>query len=306
MGTDRREIPSPQGQPETAGVLTPGPDANGRKSRMDERIPGKIYLLFSAFGQLLIPVTNPNGGRAEFQPRQTAKAFYLLFPPCVVLSVVLIAAAIWFWGANGVRGQGDPVGGLTVVGIIWLAITHNLFPWFGLSIRDDAWERKNSAAAIALACALLSVAITFAAGNLGEGPSYWENIFSAALATAGLFALWIVLELGSHLSSSIAEERDVASGLRFGGLLLCWGLILGRAIAGNWHSCLSTIHDFFRDGSIAVPILLVALVIELLVRPSRIRPFPSRLLCGVIPALLYLAAAAAWLWHLGKWEGMPA
>jgi hypothetical protein len=189
--------------------------------------------------------------------------------------------------------------------MIWLAIAHKLFPWFGLSIRDDAWERRNSAATVALACALVSIAITFAAGNLGEGPSYWENFFSAGLATGGLFALWIGLELCGHISISIAEERDLASGLRFGGLLLSWGLVLGRAAAGNWHSCLSTIHDFFHDGWVAGNILLVSLIIELLVRPSRIRPFPSWFLCGAVPALFYLAAAVAWLWHLGKWEGMP-
>jgi hypothetical protein len=29
------------------------------------------------------------------------------------------------------------------------------------------------------------VAITFAAGNQGQGPSYWNNVFSTALAWAG-------------------------------------------------------------------------------------------------------------------------
>jgi hypothetical protein len=222
-----------------------------------------------------------------------------------LMSLVLIATALWFWGAQEVRGDLSETAFLTFVGALWLLVAHALFPWLGLSLRDDALERKNLAALVALVCALLSAAITFAAGNLGEGPSYWENIFSAGLATGGLFALWVTLELGGHISVSVAEERDLASGVRFGGLLLAWGLILGRAATGNWHSCAATTVAFLRDGWVAALICLVALVVELRLRPSRIRPFPSWLGCGLIPALLYLAAAAGWAWHLGKWEGMP-
>lgn len=250
-------------------------------------------------------VITVRAGPFEYRVRQMPKSLHWSIPLAVVVSLLLIATAIWFWGAKEVRGQLSEVVVYSLVGIPWLLVANALFPWLGLSIHDDAWERKNSAAAVALACALVSVAITFAAGNLGEGPSYWENIFSAGLATGTLFALWIGVELGSRVSISIAEERNLASGLRFGGLLLSWGLILGRAVAGDWHSCLATIHDFFRDGWMASIILLVALIIELMLRPSRIRPFPSSFLCGAIPALLYLAAAVAWLWHLGRWEGMP-
>jgi uncharacterized membrane protein YjfL (UPF0719 family) len=219
--------------------------------------------------------------------------------------VALIAAALWFWGAKEVRGQFDGVSFLTSIGALWLVFGHALYPWLGLSVRDDAIERKNPAALMALSGALLAMAITFAAGNLGEGPSYWENVFCAGLATGGLFVLWIALELGGRVSVSIAEERDLASGLRCGGLLLAWGLILGRAATGNWHSCAQTVHDFFRDGWFAASLLPIALAVEPFLRPSRARPFPSWLVCGMLLALFYLAAAAVWLWHLGRWEGMP-
>jgi uncharacterized membrane protein YjfL (UPF0719 family) len=237
--------------------------------------------------------------------KRSSTEYLICFLVCAILSVALIAAALWLWGAKEVRGHYEEVSFLTSIGALWLVLAHALYPWLGLSVRDDAVERKNPAALIALACALLSTAITFAAGNLGEGPSYWENVFSGGLATGGLFGLWIGLELGGRVSVSIAEERDVASGLRFGGLLLAWGLILGRAAMGNWHSGEQTMHDFFRDGWLAAVLFLVALVIERFLRPSHARPFPARLVCGVLPALLYLAAAAGWLWHLGRWEGMP-
>lgn len=249
-------------------------------------------------------VMTPQAESAQASLKRTSKSFFWLIYAAAVSSLLLIAAALWFWGAADVRGNGDVLV-LTFFGSWWLVLLHLLFPWLGLSIHDDAWERKNFAAVVALACVIVSFAIAFAAGNLGEGPDLSENFFSAAVATVGLFALWIGMELGGRVSISIAEERDLASGLRFGGLMLSWALILGRAVAGNWHSYLGTIHDFFRDGWVTGVILLVALIIELLVRPSRIRPFPSWFLCGIVPALLYLAAAAAWLWHLGRWEGMP-
>jgi hypothetical protein len=219
--------------------------------------------------------------------------------------LLLIASALWFWGAKEVRGNVGSVCFLTLIGGVWLGFANLLFSWFGLSIHEDALERRNPAALIALVCALFSTAITFAAGNLGEGPSYSENIFCAALATGGLFLLWLVLELGGRVSASIAEERNLASGLRFGGLLLAWGLILGRAVTGNWHSATSAVSDFFHDGWVAAIICLVAVIVELLLKPSRMRPFPSWPACGLVPALLYLAFATVWLWHLGRWEGMP-
>jgi hypothetical protein len=222
-----------------------------------------------------------------------------------ILCLLLMAFALWFWGAKAVRGNLDEVFFLTLAGAFWLMVAHALFPWFGLSIRDDAWERKNVAALVALICALFSIAIIFAAGNLGEGPSYSENIFCAGLATGGLFGLWLGLELGGQMSVSIAEERDLASGVRFGGLLLAWGLILGRAVTGNWHSYAATIQHFLRDGWLAVMLCLLALVIERWLKPSRTRPFPSWPACGLAPALLYLMGAILWLWHLGRWEGMP-
>jgi hypothetical protein len=93
--------------------------------------------------------------------------------------------------------------------------------------------------------------------------------------------------------------------MRLGGLLLCWALILGRAVTGNWHSAAATIHDFVRDGWPALLLCLVALPVELLLQPSRQRPFPAWPACGLVPVQCYVAGTVLWLWHLGRWEGMP-
>jgi uncharacterized membrane protein YjfL (UPF0719 family) len=266
---------------------------------------GNLLLLFRRYRRLLIDVTTLPLRTLPVRLVRPSRGFVWWIPISAVLSVVVIVAALWNWGAKEVRGDPGEVSFLAFIGAGWLLVAYKLFPWFGLSIRDDVLERKNPAAAVALSCALLSVAITFAAGNLGEGPSYWENIFCGGLATGGLLALWFVVELAGNVSAAIAEERDFASGLRFGAALLAWGLILGRAATGNWHSPAISVHDFLRDGWVAAVIALAALVIQFLLRPSSRRPFPSWPVCGLLPALFYLALAAAWVWHLGRWEGMP-
>ena len=217
----------------------------------------------------------------------------------------MVAVALHLWGAAEVRANAGDVFFLTFVGTVWLVLATKLFSWLGLSFRDDAVERRNIAALTALCGAVPAVALTYIGGSLGEGPSYWNNVFSASLGTVGLLGVWLLLELGAKVSVSIAEERDFASGLRMCGFLLAIGLVLGRAAAGDWHSESATVRDFIRDGWPATILWVIALVIERLLRPSRRRPFPAWLSYGLLPALFYLALAAAWLWHLGAWEGMP-
>lgn len=223
----------------------------------------------------------------------------------VIASLVLIATGLHFWGAAEVRANGSEVFWLTLIGAVWLVVATGLFTWMGLSFRDDVIERKNVSALVALCGAVLAVGLIYAGGSFGEGPSYYNNFFSAALGTAGLFAYWILLEFGAQPSISIAEERDVASGVRLCAFLMAIALVLGRAVAGDWHSESATVRDFIIDGWPAVLIFLAALIAEILLRPGRRRPFPRWQSAGLAPALLYLALAAAWLWHLGRWEGMP-
>jgi uncharacterized membrane protein YjfL (UPF0719 family) len=228
-----------------------------------------------------------------------------VFGVCVAASLIMTAVALHLWGAAEIRASAGEVFFLTFFEAVWLLVATKLFPWLGLSFRDDAVERGNVAALVALCGAVMAVAIIYAGGSLGEGPSFMNNFFSAAVGTAGLFALWILLEFGAKVSRCIAEERDPASGLRLGGLLLGIGLVLGRAAAGNWYSAAATIQGVIHDGWSAAVLWGIALLVESFARPSRRRPFPAWQSFGLLPAFLYLALAAAWVWHLGTWEGMP-
>ncbi len=218
----------------------------------------------------------------------------------------MVAGMLHAWGAKEVRDDIGEVVFLAFVGAAWLLLAKKLlFPCLGLSFRDDVIERRNRASLAASCGASLAFAIIYAGGSIGEGPSYWENVFSVAVGTACWLVLWILLELGAKISMSIAEERDLASGLRLSGFLVATGLIIGRAVAGDWHSEAATIHDFFRDGWAASILFPTALLVEKFAQPSRRRPFPPWMSLGLIPALMYLAFGIAWLWSLGPWEGMP-
>jgi len=228
----------------------------------------------------------------------------LIYILVFALSLLLAGAAVQKWGAAELRANFTGVAFITLIALPWLIAATMLFAWFGLSLRDDVAERKNTAALVALCGALAGVAFTYIGGNLGEGPSYWNNFYSVGLATIGFFGLWLVLEIVANVSISVAEERDLASGVRLGGLLLAMGLVLGRAVAGDWHSTEGTFHDFVHDGWPAGLLCVLAIPVEFADRPSRHRPFPSWLSAGLLPAVGYLVLAAGWLWWVGRWEGM--
>ncbi len=223
---------------------------------------------------------------------------------CAVAGLIMMAVALHLWGAAEIRANAGEVLFLTFVGSVWLLFATRLFSWLGFSFHDDVVERRNVAALVALCGALMAVALIYAGGSLGEGPSYTNNFFSAGLGTVVLLALWILLELGANVSRSITEERDLASGIRMCGFLLAAGLLLGRAVAGNWHSEAATVHDLIHDGWPVMVLWVFAVVVERVARPNRRRPFPPWSNYGLLPALFYLALAGVWLWHLGAWEGM--
>jgi hypothetical protein len=224
---------------------------------------------------------------------------------CFAASLVLIALSLGRWGAAEVRGHFEQVFLLTSLGLGWLIVSSHLFPWLGLCIADDVLERQNPAALVALCGPVLSIALLYIGGSVGEGPSYWNNIFSAGLGSFGFFLLWVLLECFGRVSASIAEERDLASGIRLCGFFLAVGVMLGRAVAGDWHSESDTVRDFLQDGWPAAALCVSALCVERLARPNRKCPARPWFSYGLEPASVYVAIATAWLYHLGRWEGMP-
>ena len=119
------------------------------------------------------------------------------------------------------------------MGAAWVGLGVRLLGLLGLSVRDDALERRNAAAAWAAAGGLIGLTLCFAGGNIGDGPGWWVVVYSALLSTGTLLLLWVILDRLTGVSESVTVERDVASGMRLGGFLAAAGLILGRAVAGR-------------------------------------------------------------------------
>src|SRR5437773_1055304 len=273
---------------------------------MNEEFLGDEFLLL--MGSTLVAIAGaatwyfPVVRVARLGRRQNDRLLLILFP---FVCLGLIWVVLKRFAAGDVRNSAGYITLFLVTGAAWLAIARWLCSLLGVCLRADVLDRDNPAAAVVVCGALVAVTFIFAGGNIGEGPTVWTTIFPALIATTGLFALWLALELMFRVSASVTEDRDVASAARLAGFLISVGLILGRAVAGDWESTAATLHDFVHDGWPAVLWLPAAVVAEAVLRPSPQRPAPSVARCGVVPALAYLAAATGYVWRLGPWNAGP-
>jgi len=186
-----------------------------------------------------------------------------------------------------------------VLGLAWLRASAYGFTYAGLSLRDDVIERGNAAALAAVSGALAGVNFCYAGSNIGSGPGWWVVVFSGALATVGLGAIWLLVDQMTGVNDLVTIDRDPAAGARLGGLLAASGLIFGRAVAGDWNSVQATVEDFARIGWVVLPVAGAALLVERVAKPTVARPHPSAAAAGALPALVYLLFAAAYILAIG-------
>jgi uncharacterized membrane protein YjfL (UPF0719 family) len=183
-----------------------------------------------------------------------------------------------------------------LLGSGWLGMGAWLFPFVGLSPRDDALERGNAAAALAVAGALGGATLCYAGGNIGDGPGVEAVLFSVLLSTAAFFMLWFVVEMLTRepLSEEITVERSPAAGLRLAGWLLGLGFALGWSVAGDWTSADATLRDFVRSLPPALALASLGWVVENVGKPALRGSFSQVSVSGFI-GLLYLAGPIAWI-----------
>ena len=218
----------------------------------------------------------------------------------------LFCAAILFyilrrWSSEDVRNDSTYLCFYMVVGFGWLGIMNRLLPYVGLLCRDDALERGNTAAGLASSGALTGLTLAFAGGNIGTGPGWWVVLFCAGLATAALLLLWMVGNGISRTEEAITIDRDLAAGWRALGFFVGGGLIVGRAVAGDWSSVGGTLRDFARQGWMVVVLTAVSVAVDQLTRPTPEKPAPNVFLHGLLPCLLYLAVGILTVMRLGSW-----
>ncbi len=209
-----------------------------------------------------------------------------------VIGLLLVFAVLRTLAAHDVRDDWRYIAMYAILGAAWTGAALMLVPALGVSAIHDVHERGNRAAARAISGAIVAIALTFAGGNIGDGPGWWVVVFAALLATATLFVLWAAFEHWTSISDSITVDRDEASGTRLAGFLIGTSLILARAAAGDWVSAAATVRDFLVVSWPAVPLLLVAGVVETRLRPTPARPAQPVMSHGVVPALMYVVFGA--------------
>lgn len=219
-----------------------------------------------------------------------------------LLCAALLAAVLRLYASADVRTDPVYIAFYLALGATWVGLASRLVGVFGLSARDDVIERANPAATYAIGGALLGITLCFAGGNIGDGPGWWVVVFSAALSTLAFFLLWVLLHRFTGLADAVTIDRDPASGIRLAGYFIGSGLILGRAVAGDWVSVPATLSDF---AAMAWPVLLLwaaAVLLESTFRPTQERPLPSPLTYGLAPLAAYVALAAFFVAQAGGWS----
>ena len=211
---------------------------------------------------------------------------------------LVLVFVLKFLAADDVRGDLRYIAFYMVMGAAWVGAVLVLFPWFGLSPRDDVAERGNAAAAIASSGAILGATVCFAGPNIGDGPGFWCVAFAALLSTGAWLAAWVLFEAVAGASESITVDRDVAAGVRFAALFVTLGLLFGRGAAGVWTSARDTVSEFAAAWP-AVPLLALGIVLERVLRPTTRKRFGSVLVHGLVPALVYVSVAVAGLLFVG-------
>lgn len=218
-----------------------------------------------------------------------------------VASLVLLYLTLTVFAAADVRAAPAYLLFYEVMGAAWVGFGMRWTAWLGISTRDDVVERGNRAATWALAGAWLGLTLCFAGANIGDGPGWWVVVFCAALASAGWVVAWLIVELGGGVSELITVERDAATGLRLAGFLIGVGLVCGRAAAGDWVSADAALSDFLRIAWLVAPAALAEVALCRLLPPVPHASATHVLSVGVVPALLYVLIAGAYVSVRGPW-----
>lgn len=214
---------------------------------------------------------------------------------------LVLFAILKLWSSFDVRDSPLYMSFYLLMGAAWVGAAMRTLPWLGVSARDDVLERGNRAALWPVLGALLGATLAFAGGNIGDGPGWWVVVFCGLLSTGGLFGLlWLVDRLAAVVDA-VTVDRDPASGVRLGAFLAAAGLVLGRAVAGDWHSAGEAVSDFVARGWPAAALAAATVGFQKAWSPTANRPARGTA-AALLPAALLLAAAVGWVARLGEFR----
>ena len=190
-------------------------------------------------------------------------------------------------------------------GASWLFLSAGAFGWLGLSWIDDAVERCNPAAVVAVCGAMLGVTLLYAYCNIGNGPTIWTTLLPALVATLAFLVVWLMEEAISDPAEAVTVDRDVATGVRLAAFLVALGLILGRAMAGDFYGWSDTWSGFLDLAWPALGLMLAAAAFDRVLKPTPANAAANLVTHGVVPGAALLFIAAAYLIYLGAPEVAP-
>jgi hypothetical protein len=212
---------------------------------------------------------------------------YLIIP-------VIAGALLWVVLANGadpyVRSHSGYFFLYWTGGLAWVGLLKWFLPFIGFSARDEL-ERRNIGSLMVVSGAILGLTFAYAGGNVGEGPGSWVVMLCVAVSSFGFYAVWVLMEGFTQVSETVTVERDLAGALRLTCFLIALGLIMGAAVSGDWIDTQDFWIAFFARAWPALAMMIFAILIEYVSRPSERQPKPSVLLFGVIPSIGYLVVA---------------
>jgi uncharacterized membrane protein YjfL (UPF0719 family) len=230
--------------------------------------------------------------------RATTQILAWMSPPLAGTAMLFV---LFNWSSHDVRDDPKYVIFYFIMWLGWTGLWNRLLPYLGLSCRDDVLERDNTAAGLAVGGGLLGVTFIFAGGNIGDGPGWWVVVFCAGIATATVLLFWMIGNQISQVQEAIIIDRDISAGWRTAGFFTGGGLILGRAVAGDWHSTQQTLADFAVKGWPVLILWGMAVGLDVISRPTPNRPAPNPLMFGVLPGCLLIAGGVGEVILQGHW-----
>ncbi len=193
----------------------------------------------------------------------------------------------------------------TAGGAALITVAGFVLPFIGVSPCADAIQRGNGAAILVICGTMCGLTLAYAGGNVGWGPTIWTTLIPAALAGAILLMVSSLLLMVGRTADAVTIDRDPATGLRIAAFQIAAGIVLGRAIAGDWEGWAGMFKDLLRLGWPALLLFGFTASFSILANPSPTRPRPSIWRLGIAPALVILALTFIYIGSLGPPPVLP-
>ncbi len=176
------------------------------------------------------------------------KRIRLSLAVCPVIGMAITLAVLQTWSDSQVRGHLDYILFFLFGCAAWQGVAAWGLSMVGISALDDALERDNPAAAMAVSGTLLAVSIIYALANVGTGPTIETTLLPAAAGAVALAVAYLIIVNLGGVVEDITVGRDTGAGIRLAGALAGAALILGRAVGGNFVSWDETWIDLAKYG----------------------------------------------------------